>query len=263
MLTREEQEFGTGGDGAERRGVMVNIEGGKYCQDVTENQLQSSRFDWREEFLANSSSVPGGKTDYSPTGTPVFAIVTGGVGGQASATLAADNAAMIAGFSWDDNLQIASDRVFRVGHRFELPADVAANQFALIGVAGAIETGVNPGTLAGLIFAGFYLTGDMVLKTLLMDGTNSLTETLDITILDDTFYWGRVERDQYGAINWYWGPGLGEDGDRVHTYATPSFSASQKLQPVALIGKSTGTTEPQLIVDTQKGTAYRSNSDVA
>lgn len=251
MLTFQEQNQGTGYAEGIRTESSVGTQG-LTANGWTENQAQEAYCDYRQDFIAESSTVPGGKTDYSPTGTPTFAIVSG-IGGWVSATLASDNAAMIAGFSGDDNLWLPSDRYMKKASRVMFLDALATNEYALMGVSGLIETGVNPGTLAGWVGAAFYLDGDMTLHVKIEDGNSvSIDETLGVTVDTDTEYWYLVEHDDLGNWNFYWGPGDGVDGDLVYQDTTADFDANQLFQPLDVVGKSTGTTTPAIYVDCQK-----------
>lgn len=252
MLTVQEQLQGTGHFEGIRTESQIPGNDAATANGWVENQAQEAYCDYRQDFIAESSTVPGGKTDYSPTGAPAFAIVEG-VGGWVSATLAADNAAMIAGFSGDDNLWLPTDRYMKKASRVMFNDAITTAQFALMGVSGAIESGVNPGTLAGIVCACFYLSASMVLHVKIEDGNSvSVDETLGITVDTDVPYWYLVERDQMGFWNFYFGPGDGTDGDLVYQSTTAAFDADQLLQPLDVVGKSEGVTTPAIFVDCQK-----------
>jgi hypothetical protein len=219
-------------------------------------QNQDTWFDFDEEFLDSGGTAPM-STDYSPTGSPTYAYVSNGVGGQVEATLASSNAAMFLGSGWNDNLQIAGDQPFIVEWRAKINDDLAANEYLLIGACGAIKTGVAIQTLVGLVCAAFYIDEDNQIHILLQGSSSG--DDLDVEtgiIIDaDTFYWFKVEQAD-GAINWYFGPGMGEDGGRIYS-ANDGFSNSVKFQPLSGVGKASGTTTPAIANDRVKGNAYR------
>ena len=251
MITSQEQNTGTGHHTALRTYAAADDGSGQDVNSLIENQDQTAYMDYREDFVADSASVPGGQTDYSPTGAPVFAIVSG-VGGWVSALLAADNAAMIAGYSSNDNLWLPSDRYLKKMSRVMFLDALVTAQYALMGVSGIIESGVNPATLAGWVGAAFYLDASMVLHVKIEDGNSvSIDETLSITVDTDVSWWYLVEHDEFGAWNFYFGPGNGLDGSLVYSTLTPDFDANQLFQPLDVVGKSEGVTTPAIYVDCQ------------
>lgn len=256
MITRYQQRSGTGFQYWIRTILrFLTSSGPKTATSMIRGQNQDTYFAFDEEFLDTGGSAPM-NTDYSPTGSPSYDYVASGIGGQVQATLASSSAAMIDGSGWDDSLQIAAWQPFIVEWRSATPDDLATDEYLLIGATGAIKTGVNPNTLAGLKCAAFYVDEDNQIHILIMGSASSDVDyETGIIIADDTFYWFKVESAE-GSLNFYFGGGMGEDGGQIYT--TPNtFANTVKFQPLAAIGKLSGATTPSIINDRLKGDGFR------
>lgn len=257
MITKWQQRSGTGSQYWLRNILRFLTDAGtpKTAQSVIRGQNQDTWFDFDEEFLDTGGTAPM-STDYSPTGSPTYDYVANGIGGQVQAELANSNAAMLIGSGWDDALQIDATKQFIVEWRAMTPDDLATDEYLLIGATGAIKTGVNPNTLAGLKCAAFYIDSDNEIHILIMGGSEAdIDFPTGQTIDADSFYWFKME-NMNGRLRFYWGPGMGQDGGELYD-ALNSFADGVQFQPFSGIGKLSGTTTPAIINDRLKGNAFR------
>lgn len=257
MITKWQQRSGTGFHYWLRNILRFQPDAGgtKTAQSIIRGQNQDTWFDFDEEFLDTGGTAPM-STDYSPTGSPAYDYVANGIGGQVQAILASSPAAMIAGSGWDDSLQIDATKPFIVEWRSMTPDDLDTNEYLLIGATGAIKTGVNPNTLAGLKCAAFYVDEDNEIHILIMGGADADVDYSTGRIIDaDTFYWWKVE-NLNGRLRFYFGPGMGDDGSELYDVQN-SFADGVKFQPLAAPGKLSGATQPSIINDRLKGHGFR------
>ena len=252
MLTEDQQNQGTQFTGFLRTNIRT-ADMDSDANSLAEGQNQQTFFSGREDFLkTNPSQSAPWNTDYSAAGSPTYDYVANGVGGQVQITLAADDEGTLVGSGWDDNLQIDGLRYFCVGARFMLPALLETNQYLLVGVAGAVKSGVNPVTLAGLKFVGLYIGADDIAHARSIGSVTQTNYATGITPAADTWYWVIVENDQAGNLHVYFGAGLGEDGSDLLAYSGPianTFAAGTKFQPISGVGKFSGSTTPSHIND--------------
>ncbi len=263
MVSKSQQNQGTQLTGFKRSQIQT-IDMVRPATSLDRGQNLDTYFEWLEEFVkTEASQTAPWNTDYSGTGAPTYDYVTDGIGGQVEITLASDNAAMLIGSAWNDNLQIDAKKNFVAEARFFLPANLTTDEYILSGVCGKYQTTINPVTLAGLKCVVLYAEDNMNLRCLIMGGDDAdIDFDTGIDLEDDTWYWSLVENDPMGYLNLYFGMGLGEDGGNVLAAfgkVPNSFAAGTKFQPVSSIGKKTGTTVPVLINDSLKGYGHRTN----
>lgn len=202
-------------------------------------------FKFWEDFFPdfNLTGSPLALYDQSASGTPTGAVETNGVGGQYKMTLAATNELEVYGFTFDNNLIVDSAKPFYFEARWKVPT-IAANESVVVGLGSDAHTVLDDVTRN----LWFRVDGDM---DLLVEQDDTSTDTDDydtgIDLSAATFVITAIERDAMGNIRYSYWEGDGSRRSEVHKLSGSGFSGN--LQPLALVRKASGTTQPYLTLD--------------
>lgn len=222
-------------------------------RDLIPFQNLSALWWWNSELSPFNATVDPGLVDYSPSGSPAAAIVANGTGGQQSYTLSSTNEAQLYGYGWGDNLYLRLNRPFYNQFRFKIPVAITTAQRAFLGVGTAVSA-PDPEDLTRC--AGILLNASMVANTMVDDNASvDSTTTGTETLVADTWYTAAVLMDETGVVRIYLGDDLGENCRQIGYYS-PVFGANNG-QAINAVGKSTGVTQPSIVIDSNWGFGTR------
>jgi len=207
-----------------------------------------------EDFIGDAldeDEHPLAVYDASASGTPTLDIVADAVGGQYQIQLANTNEAETAGLTFGGQLFLRGNRPFYFETRLKQVNTMAANQVLVWGLASDVDTTTLDNLTRNLWFR---LDAD---SDLLIEADDNTTDQDDkdtgFNVTADTFYIYSIERGVDGTVYFSKADGNGENRktwtlSKTFGGSEPSFSTNN-LQPVILAQKSTGTTQPEIVVD--------------
>lgn len=208
--------------------------------ELPRSVLSKSQCNLFEDFIGAAFNTTDGKwaTQIVGAGPPTAALVADAQGGEFALTLEATNEVQQA-ILWSNdqlNINITKNPVLRARVKF---ATIGTNQFAVIGLAS-----VGNATLDSIAtHVWFRLEASM---DILVEGDDGTTDTDDqdtgIDAVAATYLELKIDASDLSAVTF--------SIDNVKQSPTISIPlATGTLQPYIIVGKSTGTGTPSVIVD--------------
>ena len=228
-----------------RDGVQTQSNGGSYVdiRDFPLNQFPRGWCEVQEDFLASTLALPNVLRDTSAAGTPTSAQATNAVGGQWTLTQDNTSEAQRVGIDWGDDLMLNGAQ-FYFEVRVSIPVAITTAQFLLLGVSTAYNSTVASMTR----YAWHRLTASMNVLAELDDDTNSnLAQSPDtgiaFALTAATFYNFWIDATIPGVI---------EYGVNDSVLVKKNHVLTGAMQPMMLLGKSTGVTTPAFTIDSYR-----------
>lgn len=194
-----------------------------------------------------------------PNATGTQDLVADATGGQFQFKLSANSQAEGLGFTMGDNLYIQGNLPFLFLTRLKVVHTMAANQALVWGL------GSDVALLPDNMIRNLWFKLDAT-TALLVEADDNTTDTDDkdtgITITANTFYWFGIESNRDGKVTFHVANGDGNNAKTIDfakrfAGSDPAFGANN-LQPVILVTKTTGVTQPEVIIDTVAFMGFRS-----